>query len=63
MKIEVGRYRRKSDGRSVWIINAIHNEPYPLIVVRRPKGAFYETKTITYRGFMARHEKVRDNGL
>jgi hypothetical protein len=61
--IEKGRYRRKKDGRSVWVMDVVKADPYPILQVRRPKGAFYETKLITSRGFLARHEKVRDDGL
>jgi hypothetical protein len=61
--IEKGRYRRKKDGRSIWVMEVIEGDAYPMLKVRRPKGAFYQTKVITSRGFLARHEKVRDDGL
>lgn len=63
-KIELGRYRRIKDQRSVWVLEVIPREgKYPQLKIRRPRGAFYRTATITAQGFLARHEKVRDNGL
>lgn len=66
--IDLGRYLRLKDHRYIWVIKVIPAEAaatdsWPQLHIRRPRGAFHCTATITAKGFLARHRKVRDDGL